>query len=133
MDGIRVLDLTDERGFVGGWMLAELGADVVAIEPPDGSPARRIGPFADDDEAPNRSLPWWAYARNKRSAVVELLSEAGRRSLRELAQRADIFIESQRPGMLSALAVRIRRSLSPRSFSTRIEARVWGRSNGTSP
>ena len=105
LDGIRVLDLTDERGFVGGWMLAELGADVVAIEPPDGSPARRIGPFADDDEAPNRSLPWWAYARNKRSAVVELLSAAGRRSLRELAQRADIFIESQRPGMLSAVGL----------------------------
>lgn len=105
LDGIRVLDLTDERGFVGGWMLAELGADVVAIEPPGGSPARRIGPFADGIQDPNNSLPWWAYARNKRSAMLDLSREAGRDALRELVQRADIFIESEPPGMLSALGL----------------------------
>ena len=41
----RVLDLTDERGILCGKILADLGADVIQIEPPGGSPARRIGPF----------------------------------------------------------------------------------------
>ena len=102
---LRVLDLTDERGYVGGWILAELGADVVAIEPPGGSPARRIGPFVDGVRDPNNSLPWWAYARNKRSAVVDITREAGRETLLELVRHADIFIESERPGLLSELGL----------------------------
>ena len=45
----RVLDLTDERGILCGKILADLGADVIQIEPPGGSSARRIGPFYHDD------------------------------------------------------------------------------------
>jgi len=71
----RVLDLTDEHGLFCGQLLADLGADVIAVEPPGGSPARRIGRFADDIADPDRSLFWWSYSRNKRSVVVDL--EAG--------------------------------------------------------
>ncbi len=102
---VRVLDLTDERGYLGGWMLAELGADVVAIEPPGGSPARRFGPFAGGAEDPNNSLPWWAYARNKRSVVVDISSEAGRDTLRRLVLQADVFIEFESPGLLPDLGL----------------------------
>ena len=68
----RVLDLTNQRGLLCGQMLADLGADVIQIEPPGGSPARRLGPFAGDLVDPERSLFWWAYARNKRGVTLDL-------------------------------------------------------------
>ena len=98
---IRVLDLSDERGIVCGWMLAELGADVICIEPPGGSRARQLGPFADDKRDPQRSLFWWAYARNKRSVMLDLDSDSGCDTLRRLVSTADVLIESQTPGALA--------------------------------
>src|SRR5438309_2547025 len=86
----RVLDLTDERGLLCGQILADLGADVIAVEPPGGSPARRIGPFAGDVPDPDRSLFWWAYSRNKRSTTFDLLTDDGRTRFRELARTADV-------------------------------------------
>lgn len=90
LNGVRALDLCDERGYVAGWMLAELGAEVVAIEPIGGSPARRLGPFAggkSDEGKTDASLCWWAYARNKRSAVVDVYWSQKRAShLRAQAQ-----------------------------------------------
>ncbi|MFT5696002.1 MAG: benzylsuccinate CoA-transferase BbsE subunit, partial [Myxococcota bacterium] len=105
LNELRVLDLSDERGFVGGWMLAELGADVVAVEPRGGSAARRLGPFADDIDDGEHGLPWWAYARNKRSIVVDLTTQAGRETLRGLVAQADILIESQAPGAMAAMGL----------------------------
>ena len=70
----RVLDLTDERGILAGKILADLGADVIQIEPPGGSPARNIGPFHGDDPLPEKSLFWWAYAANKRSITLDPVS-----------------------------------------------------------
>jgi crotonobetainyl-CoA:carnitine CoA-transferase CaiB-like acyl-CoA transferase len=98
---MRVLDLSDERGIVCGWLLGELGADVICLEPPGGSRARQIGPFADDDPGAERSLFWWAYARNKRSVTLDLASEAGCTALRRLAATADVLIESQTPGVMA--------------------------------
>ena len=48
LEPYRVLDLTNERGLSCGLILADLGADVIAVEPPGGSSARRLGPFAGD-------------------------------------------------------------------------------------
>ena len=101
----RVLDLTNERGLLCGQMLADLGADVIQIEPPGGSSARRIGPFAKDERDPERSLFWWAYARNKRGVVLDLESEAGRERLRKLAAGADFLIESGTPGRMATLGL----------------------------
>src|SRR5690606_5502301 len=74
----RVLDLTTERGLLCGQILGDLGADVVQIEQPGGSPARRLGPFVDDVPHPDRSLFWWAQTRNKRSVTLALDEPAGR-------------------------------------------------------
>ena len=52
LDGIRVLELTDQSADYCGRLLAGLGADVVKAEPPDGSPARSIGPFLEDRPSP---------------------------------------------------------------------------------
>ena len=97
----RVLDLTTERGLLCGQMLADLGADVIKIEPPGGSSARTIGPFYKDAPHPDRSLYWWAYNRNKRSITLDIESEAGRDLLRRLVERADFLIESDNPGHLA--------------------------------
>src|SRR5271168_4472232 len=97
----RVLDLTTERGLLCGQMLADMGADVVKVEPPGGSSARSIGPFYRDAPHPDRSLYWWAYNRNKRAITLDLEREAGRALLRRLAGRADFLIESHNPGYLS--------------------------------
>jgi crotonobetainyl-CoA:carnitine CoA-transferase CaiB-like acyl-CoA transferase len=60
----RVLDLTTERGLFCGQILGDLAADVIKIEPPGGSPARRLAPFYEDRPDPNCSIYWWAYNRN---------------------------------------------------------------------
>ena len=98
----RVLDLSDERGLLCGQILADLGADVIAVEPPGGSSARRIGPFAGDVPGPERSLHWWAYARNKRGITLDLDTDDGRESLRRLVAGADFLIESAPPGEMAA-------------------------------
>ncbi|MBI5947260.1 MAG: CoA transferase [Chloroflexi bacterium] len=100
---LRVLDLTDEWGLLAGSMLADLGADVVQIEPPGGSPARRLGPFANDERGPEQSLFWWGYARNKRGMVLDLDSVAGRTEFLDLVRSADCVLESFRPGYLEGL------------------------------
>ena len=97
----RVLDLTDERGLLCGQMLADLGADVIQIEPPGGSSARSLGPFYHDEPDPEQSLYWWAYARNKRGLTCDLDSAAGRDLFLRLLDSADFVIDSALPGVMS--------------------------------
>ena len=92
LNAYRVLDLTDERGLICGQMLADLGADVIQVEPPGGSPARRIGPFYQGDYDPERSLTWWAYTRGKRSVELDIDSNDGRAAFRQLVESADFQI-----------------------------------------
>src|SRR3977135_2658687 len=98
----RVLDLTTERGMFCGQLLGDLGADVITIEPPGGSPARRLGPFYRDVPHPERSLFWWAYNRNKRSITLDITSSDGQAILRRLVADTHMLIESDttraRPG-----------------------------------
>jgi crotonobetainyl-CoA:carnitine CoA-transferase CaiB-like acyl-CoA transferase len=101
----RVLDLTDERGILCGKILADLGADVIQVEPPGGSSARRIGPFYQDQVHPERSLFWWAYAANKRSITLDPDTHDGRSLLLRLVKSADFFIESFAPGELAGLGL----------------------------
>src|SRR5512143_2067440 len=86
-------------------MLADLGADVIQVEPPGGSPARALGPFAGDVPHPEGSLFWWAYTRNKRSITLDLARAAGRALLHRLVATADFVIESAAPGTQRALGI----------------------------
>ncbi|MCL0053709.1 CoA transferase [Dehalococcoidia bacterium] len=101
----RVLDLTDERGLLAGKILADLGADVVQIEPPGGNPARNIGPFYGDDPQPEKSLFWWAYAANKRSITLDLEQKDGQALLKKMVAEADFLVESFAPGYLDTLGL----------------------------
>ena len=101
----RVIDLADDRGDFCGRALADLGADVVKVEPLEGDPARRIGPFYKDDPGIENSLHWQLYAANKRSAALRIDDPAGRDALLRLADRADFLVESFRPGYLDEIGL----------------------------
>ncbi|MET0418289.1 MAG: CoA transferase [Actinoplanes sp.] len=92
LSGYKVLDLTDERGLLAGRMLAELGADVVQVEPPTGSTARGRAPRHDSG-----SYLWDAYAAGKRGLAADLDTADGQALIRALAAVADVLIESAGP------------------------------------
>ncbi|MDH3683397.1 MAG: CoA transferase, partial [Acidimicrobiia bacterium] len=91
----RILDLTDDRGHLAGMVLAQLGAEVIAVEPPGGQRARTQAPFAGGEPDPERSLTHWAYNRGKKSVVIDTSKLTGRAQLDALAAGADALIESR--------------------------------------
>jgi crotonobetainyl-CoA:carnitine CoA-transferase CaiB-like acyl-CoA transferase len=101
----RVLDLTDELGFLCGKVLGDLGADVIKIERPGGDPARRLGPFFKDERDPEKSLYWFGFNNNKRGITLNLESSKGRKLFSQLAAKADFVIESFTPGYLDKLEI----------------------------
>ncbi len=106
LSGYRVLDLSDQRGQLAGQILADLGAEVILVEPPGGSPARAVGPFVAGHEGdPEHSLWFWAYNRGKRSVVLDLDSAVGRDEVRRLARHADLVIESEAPGVMASFGL----------------------------
>lgn len=98
----RVLDLTDERGEIAGMVLGDLGADVIKVEPPGGSPARRCAPLLPDGPKAERSLQFFAYNRNKRSIALDPERATDREVLLGLAAGADFVLESAPGGPLAA-------------------------------
>jgi benzylsuccinate CoA-transferase BbsE subunit len=104
--GLRVVEACDAPGQYAGKLLADLGADVIKVEPPAGSAARAIGPFVKDVPGPNRSLNFWYHNTNKRSVVLDIEgNEADRATFRRLAATADILIEDRAPGVLGLLGL----------------------------
>ncbi|MGE3594591.1 MAG: CoA transferase [Dehalococcoidia bacterium] len=84
----RILDLTDDRGHLAGYLLAQMGAEVIAVEPPEGHRSRRLGPFVRDRRNPDASLTHRAYNRGKRGVVATSQTQ-----LEQLATTADVLIE----------------------------------------
>ena len=101
----RVLDLTDESGFSCGKILADLGADVIKIEPPGGDAARFIGPFPGDRPDPGKSLYFISYNTGKRGITLNLEPQRGRDLFKRLAAQADFLIETYPPGTLERLGL----------------------------
>jgi crotonobetainyl-CoA:carnitine CoA-transferase CaiB-like acyl-CoA transferase len=87
-------------------LLADLGADVIKLERPDGGdPARRRGPFPGDAPDPEKSALFLYLNTSKRSLTLDLESEAGRERFLALAARADILVEDRAPGALADLGL----------------------------
>ncbi len=102
-DGVRVLDLSGLSGAYASRLLAAMGATVVKVEPPGGSPVRTLAPFADADR--NESL-WWAYlAMGTRSVVADVADDAGRQRIAALGEQADVVIEDAGPGSLDRVGL----------------------------
>ncbi len=100
LNGLPVLDLTDHRGEIGPWMLAELGADVIKVEPPGGTSARRAQPLYQGE-----SLQFIAYNSGKRLVTLDPASAADRTAFRELLAGAEVIIDSGPPGLMAAYGV----------------------------
>ena len=98
--GIRVVDLASERAELAGRLLADLGAEVIKVEPPGGVRARRLPPFDG-----KRSLYWAAVGLGKRSVVFDLEAPEQRERLLALLAGADVLIESFDPGELEGLGL----------------------------
>ncbi len=105
LDGLRVLELSDEKGQFTGKLMADLGADVIKIESPWGEDARSVGPFLDDQPHRDRSLAFWHYNTSKRGVTLNLETEDGRDLFRRLAAGADIVLETFKPGYLASLGL----------------------------
>ena len=103
--GLRILELSDEKGQFCGKLLGDLGADVVKIEPPGGERCRHIGPFLDDIPHPERSLSFWYYNTSKRGITLNLETADGRRLFARLAATSDVILETFRPGFLASLGL----------------------------
>ena len=102
---LRVIELADEKGEWCGKLLADLGADVIKIEPPGGAAEREIGPFYEDVPGSERSLHFWHYNTSKRGVTLDLETEQGREQFRALVATADVVLETHRPGYLSSLGL----------------------------
>ena len=105
LHGLRVLELADEKGQFCGKLMADLGADVIKIEPPGGQNTRSVGPFLSDIPHRERSLYFWHYNTSKRGITLNLETSDGRGIFRRLAATADIIVESYPPGYLPSLGL----------------------------
>jgi benzylsuccinate CoA-transferase BbsE subunit len=100
LTGVRVLDLSGLAGQYCGKQFADLGADVILIEPVEGSPVRREGPFLDDRTHVEFSLQFTYFNAGKRGAAIDLERPEGQRIVRQLAKDVDLVIESEKPGLM---------------------------------
>jgi formyl-CoA transferase len=113
LDGVRVVDLTRYlSGPTLTMLLADLGADVVKVEPlPLGDPARQCGPFHGSE-----SVYYLASNRNKRGIALDLRSHEGIQACRDLVRGADLFVQNFKPGVAEAMGLGAAdlRDLNPR-------------------
>ena len=123
MTGIRVIEVGNYMaGPFCAMQLADLGADVIKVENPDGGDiARDSGPFLDGE-----SSPFVRLNRNKRSLAINLKAPEGKELFRELVQGADVMVENLRPGTMADLDLDYRRLSALNPGLVYIAASGWG-------
>jgi crotonobetainyl-CoA:carnitine CoA-transferase CaiB-like acyl-CoA transferase len=117
LSDIRIIDLTQMlAGPYGTMVLADHGAEVVKIEPPEGDVTRAAGPFRDGDNARVLGGYFQSVDRNKRSICLDLKTEDGKRVFKELVRNADAVTENFRAGVMERLGLgyEVLRDLNPR-------------------
>jgi len=105
LTGSRALDLTDERGYLCGLMLAQLGVEVIKVERPGGDPGRILGPFYHDTPDPEKSLFWFAYNINKKGITLNIEKADGKEIFKKPVKTADFVLESFDLGYLDSLGL----------------------------
>jgi crotonobetainyl-CoA:carnitine CoA-transferase CaiB-like acyl-CoA transferase len=103
---IRIIDLTQYlAGPFCTMLLADLGADVIKVEPPGGDPPRAMGPMPPDSKGCDYGGYFASINRNKRSIVLDLKNDADRDALMKLIDSADALIENSRAGAMDRLGL----------------------------
>jgi benzylsuccinate CoA-transferase BbsE subunit len=105
LNHLRALDLTDDKGFFCGKILADLGVNVIKIEKPGGDLSRNTGGFWGGKPDPEKSLYWFAYNSNKKGITLDIEKAKGREIFKKLVESADFVIESFPPGYLKKLGI----------------------------
>jgi benzylsuccinate CoA-transferase BbsE subunit len=105
LNHLRALDLTNDKGFLCGKILADLGVDVIKVERPGGDPSRFIGGFWGGKPDPEKNLYWFAYNSNKRGITLDIERPEGQEILKKLVGTSDFVIESFTPGYLDGLGI----------------------------
>jgi crotonobetainyl-CoA:carnitine CoA-transferase CaiB-like acyl-CoA transferase len=105
LSGYRVLDIAGPLGLHCTKLLADMGADVLKIEPTSGDESRRIPPFKDDTPHPEKSLYFLHFNTNKRSITLDIETPDGRAIFLELVRKADVVLETARPGKMDELGL----------------------------
>ncbi len=106
LEGIRVIDLTQMlAGPYCTQMLADQGADVIKIEPPQGDSSRKLGPYRPDDESRRTGGYFASVNRNKKSIVIDLKTEEGCGLVRRLVRTADVVVENYRARVMDRLSL----------------------------
>lgn len=105
LEGIRILDLADEKASFCAKLLADMGASVIKVERPGGDVSRGMGPFLGDFPHPERSLFFLHNNTNKLGITLNLEHSEGKRIFRRLVDRVDVVVESFSPGYLKDLGL----------------------------
>ena len=101
LEGLRVVEVAGPLGEYAGKLLADLGADVILVEPPGGAARRRLGPFLGDRSGDDRSLSFAYLHTSKRGIVLDLDDAQGQTTFRRLAATADVVLESEPVGTMT--------------------------------
>jgi crotonobetainyl-CoA:carnitine CoA-transferase CaiB-like acyl-CoA transferase len=121
---LKILDLSDEKGHACGKFLADMGALVIKVEPPEGDKTRHRGPYFHNKEDTENSLSWFNYNTNKKSITLDITKPEGKQVLEKLVGKTDILVESYPPRYLEQLSLGYEqlKNINPEVIMTSITA-----------
>lgn len=105
LNNLRVIELGTELGAWCGKLLADMGANVIKIEPLSGDKSRTYEPFYQDVNDTENSLFWWHYNTNKQSVTIDIETDHGQKLVQELVAQSDVVLDSYTPGYLDSLGL----------------------------
>lgn len=122
LEGLKILDLTTEMGSYCTKMFADLGAEVLKVEPLEGDSTRSMGPFFHNQVSEETSLYYFFMNTNKKSMTLNITNKTGQQIFKELIRKYDIVVENFTPGFLDSLGLGYDdlREINPRIILTSI-------------
>ena len=105
LQGLRVIDLADFKGVYCGKLMADMGAEVIKVELPEGDSTRRIAPFYQDTPGTETSFFHGFYNAGKKSVVLDYRTDSGKETLARLIRTADVLIETEKPGTMESMGL----------------------------